>query len=368
MKILYDSQIFELQKYGGISRYFVELMSAYNDDKGMDITLSAKISDNEYLLKNNIYKNWTFPAKYIIKKRNQIQRKVNRLFLKYKLKTGTIDVFHPTYYNPYFLEYIGDTPFVLTIYDMIHEKFSNMISSQDQTSINKKLLAERASKIIAISESTKRDIIDILGVKASKIDVVYLGNSMMPSDQLCTLKDLPSKYILFVGNRATYKNFNRFIKAISSLLQDNTDLHVVCAGGGVFSEEEKNILSEWNIDEKVHQYNIDDNTLSKLYQQAIVFVFPSMYEGFGIPILEAFACDCPLACSNTSSLPEVAGDAAVYFDPMDKVSIKTAITTVLDDSELRKELVQAGRERLKLFSWKKTAQETKKVYRSVLNG
>ncbi len=366
MKILYDSQIFELQKYGGISRYFVELMSAYNDDKDMDITLSAKISDNEYLLKNNICNNWTLPAKYIIKKRNQIQRKVNRLFLKYKLKTGTIDVFHPTYYNPYFLEYIGDTPFVLTIYDMIHEKFSNMISSQDQTSINKKLLAERASKIIAISESTKRDIIDILGVKASKIDVVYLGNSMMPSDQLCTLKDLPSKYILFVGNRTIYKNFNRFIKAISMLLNDGTDLHVVCVGGGIFSEDEKKILSELNIDEKVHQYNIDDNTLSKLYQQALLFVFPSMYEGFGIPILEAFACDCPLACSNTSSLPEVAGDAAAYFDPMDEVSILITITQILSSSELRKKLVQNGRERLKIFSWEKTAQETKKVYKSIL--
>jgi len=368
MNILYDYQIFELQKYGGISRYFVELAENYNDDMDMHIYISSKISNNEYLINSKIKRNWVLPAKYIIKKRHYIESKVNRLYNRFKLITGSIDIYHPTYYDPSFLKYIGNTPFVLTIHDMIHEKFSDMFSPEDHTSIHKKLLAERADRIIAISENTKQDIIDILGVESSKIDVVYHGSSIMPVVDTAKLEGIPTKYILFVGNRTLYKNFNRFIKAISSLLYDDNDLYVVCAGGGVFSENEKNILSELDIDEKVHQYNIDDKTLSQLYKQALLFVFPSMYEGFGIPILEAFECDCPLVCSNTSSLPEVAGDAAAYFDPMNDASIFTTVSAVMHNSELRKQLVQNGRERLKIFSWNKTAQETKKVYSEILNG
>jgi len=366
MKILYDYQIFQLQQYGGISRYFVELAKNYNDDINIEISLSAKISNNEYLLNNRIKHNRVIPLKYIFKKKYAIENMVNSLFTRYKLTTNSIDLFHPTYYNPYFLDYIGDTPFVLTIYDMIHEKFSNMFSPNDLTSVNKKLLANRASKIIAISESTKKDIISILGIKSSKIDVVYLGNSMLPSIEPIKLKNIPNKYILFVGNRGTYKNFYRFIYAIFPLLQKDASLYLICAGGKTFSEDEKKIFFNLGIDNKVYQLNTDDQTLAQLYKQALIFVFPSLYEGFGIPILEAFACKCPIVCSNTSSLPEVAGDAAVYFDPMDNNSILTAISNVLNSNELRKELVLKGTERLSFFSWEKTSKETKKVYESIL--
>lgn len=366
MKILYDSQIFELQKYGGISRYFVNIAENYNDDISMNVSISAKISNNEYLLNSNIDGNFVLPSKNIINKKYNIERKFNSLYCRFKLFTNSIDIFHPTYYDPDFLNYIGKTPFILTIYDMVHEKFSDMISEHDKSAINKKLLAKKASKIIAISESTKKDIIDILGIDESKIDVIYLGSSMKPTDKVVQLKNLPSKYILFVGNRAIYKNFNKFIEAISPLIHENFDLYVVCVGGGEFSEDEKNILSKLNISEKVYQYDIDDSTLAKLYSTALVFVFPSLYEGFGIPILEAFSCDCPIVCSNTSSFPEIAGNAAVYFDPMDKISILTTVTEVVNNNELRKKLVQSGRERLKMFSWDITAQKTKKVYENTL--
>lgn len=366
MNILYDSQIFEMQKYGGISRYFVELMSEYSEDSKVDFYSSSKLSDNEYLLNYRIRKNWVIPFKYKIKGNYTIKYLVNRLFTRYKLMTSSIDIFHPTYYDPYFLDYIGNIPFILTVYDMTHEKFPDMFHLSDPTSKNKKLLADRASRIIAISESTKQDIIDILGIEASKIDVVYLGNSMQPFTSPALVEGVSFKYILFVGSRTDYKNFNRFVKAVSLLLQDDTDLHVICAGGGVFQEDEKKIFFELNVNEKIHQYNVDDKTLSQLYKQALLFVFPSMYEGFGIPVLEAFACSCPLACSNTSSLPEVAGDAAAYFDPMDEESILEAIIEVINNSKLRKKMVQDGQERLKMFSWKKTAQETKKVYESIL--
>ena len=366
MNILYDYQIFEMQKYGGISRYFVELAQHYNDEEDINVSIAAKITNNEYLVNSHIKNNLVLHSKYVIKKRHYIESKVNRVYLRHAFSMRKIDVFHPTYYDPYFLKYIGEIPFVLTIYDMIHEKFSEMFSPNDRTSQNKKLLAEKASKIIAISESTKQDIIDILGIDEAKIDVVYLGSSLPLASNTITIDSCPSKYILFVGNRTIYKNFNRFIKAIAPLLHEDKELHVVCAGGGKFHEDEEQLLSQLEITKRVHQFNIDDTTLTTFYSEAIMFVFPSMYEGFGIPILEAFECNCPLVCSNISSLPEVAGDAAVYFNPMDESSILTAVRTVFEDSQLQKKLVDAGQERLKLFSWKKTAEETKKVYKSII--
>jgi len=367
MKLLYDYQIFELQKYGGISRYFVELAKHYNADEDMNVYISAKISKNEYLVNSYIKDNLVLHSKYIIRKRHYIESKVNRFYNRYKLTMKLVDIFHPTYYDPYFLKYIGKTPFVLTVHDMIHEQFSEMFSPNDETSRNKKLLAERASKIIAISESTKQDIVNILGIDESKIVVVYHGNSLVLISDANIDIVLPDRYILYVGNRSIYKNFNKFIKSTSSLLCDDVDLHLVCAGGGTFSKEEKQLFSEFDIDQKLHQFSVDDNALATLYAKAIIFVFPSLYEGFGIPILEAFQCNCPLVCSNTSSFYEVAGDAAEYFDPEDEVSILTIVKKVLYDDELQKKLVQAGQKRLIFFSCKNTADETKKVYQSVLN-
>ena len=112
--------------------------------------------------------------------------------------------------------------------------------------------------------------------------------------------------------------------------------------------------------------NVTQDDLPAIYQGSSLFVYPSFFEGFGIPILESFACACPLVCSNTSSLPEIAGNAAQYFDPYSKESMYNAISEVLNDKNLSSTLVKKGKERLKLFSWKKTAIETKKIYESVL--
>ena len=106
--------------------------------------------------------------------------------------------------------------------------------------------------------------------------------------------------------------------------------------------------------------------MAYFYQNALAFIFPSLYEGFGIPVLESFACGCPLLCSNVSSLPEVAGNAACYFDPYSEESIRDAVVKLLDDSNFREELIDKGYEQLKKFSWKQTSEETKKIYESVL--
>ncbi len=365
MKIQYDHQIFSFQKYGGISRYFCELINNLNNDKDIKIRLPLLISNNCYLSNQMFVKYSNFFPNKDFKGKKRIILKMNMIYSNYKLKKKDFDIFHPTYYDPYFLKKIGNRPFVLTVYDMIHEKFSNYFNVNDNTSKNKRLLCEMATKIIAISEHTKKDLIEILDIEPSKIEVIYLGNSMLNSSN--TLKvSTPSRYILFVGARSGYKNFDTFIVAAARVLNSDQSLSMVCAGGGRLSSKEISLFNKLNISNRVFQYSLDDDSLASLYRQADLFVFPSMHEGFGIPLLEAFSCDCPTVCSRSSSLPEIAGDAALYFDPLDTDSIHSTMVEVLANRELREELIKKGQKRLKLFSWQKCAAETKKVYESIL--
>lgn len=366
MKILYDYQAFTLQKYGGISRYFYELMSEFDKMKNIETITSLVVSNNHYISDKKFVNYFElFPSKQF-RGKQRVFNLINKPNTIFKLKQQTFDVFHPTYYDPYFLNYLGNKPFVLTVYDMIHEKFSDMFSVNDKTTEQKRLLVEKATKIIAISESTKKDLIELFGTDESKIKVVYLGNSMFPKPDIKLSFDIPKKYLLFVGGRGSYKNFERFIKSISDILKQDKELFVLCTGGGKFGSSENQLFTELGISNQVLQYNLDDNSLAYFYKNALAFIFPSLYEGFGIPVLESFSCGCPLLCSNVSSLPEVAGEAACYFDPYSEKSMIHAVLKVLEDANFREDLINKGYEQLKKFSWKQTAGETKKIYESIL--
>lgn len=367
MKVLYDHQIFTSQVYGGISRYFCELLKNFKNDNEIEYKLSLKYSNNYYirqldkLIDKELLKNFSIKGKY------RLQNGINKILSLKNIYEGKYSVFHPTYYDPYFLDYIGRKPFVLTIYDMIHEIYPEMFSSKDKTSERKKTLAQKATKIIAISENTKRDIIKFLGISEDKIEVIYLGNSFNINKNNKTVNIMtPEKYILFVGSRRGYKNFELFIEAISPLFNDDVKLDVVCAGGGKFNDMEIEKLKNLKIKDKVFYYSGSDSVLAYLYQKAVTFVFPSLYEGFGIPILEAFSCGCAVIASNTSSLPEVAGDAVMYFDPKNKLSISSSIQKVIYDNNLRNQLIYKGYQRVKEFTWEKTAKKTKILYEDIL--
>ena len=387
MKILYDHQTFTQQDYGGISLYFCELMTRFSKDPSLDFTLSLRYSQNENLHKysqlntywskrNNFFSDNSFFS--------PIQKKIGFNLLNYVfnnqgeseqlLKKQDFDVFHPTYYDPYFLNYLQKKPFILTVYDMIHERFPDYFPIKDPIKVWKKQLIENADNIIAISENTKKDIITFTNIEPDRIHVIYLGNPFdkindtMPINNLF-LDHIPEgiSYLLFVGTRSGYKNFIFFIESIAELLRRNEELHVCCAGWKPFTAFEKRIFRELKIHKKVHYIQIKDYKIKDIYQHARAFVFPSLYEGFGLPVLEAFSCGCPAILSCTSSLPEVGGDAAIYFDPRDSVSLFNAVERVISDENLRTELIKKGSERLKIFSWEKTANNTKKIYESVLN-
>ena len=289
------------------------------------------------------------------------------------LKKQGFDIFHPTYYDPYFLKHLQRKPFVLTVHDMIHELFPAHSSSSDPTVKWKKEVIEQADRIIAISENTKKDILKFTNIEQNRISVIYHGNPFefreKSNNSLIQANFTSSEkpYLLFVGIRDSYKNFNFFITAISGLLKEEKDLWVCCAGGGPFTLDEQRILQVLGIQSKVHMVNANDHVMPQLYANARAFVFPSLYEGFGLPILEAFSCGCPVIASNTSSLPEIGGDAACYFNPLDPDSLVQALESVIMDDQLRDKYIQKGLIRVSEFSWKKTAQKTKDVYENVLS-
>ena len=378
MRILYDHQIFDLQRFGGISRYFAELFKCMDRLQSCDASIAIKHSMNEYL-KNSKYFKKNEDSKYLKFIRFIVKEKIYNLWRRHRLKginrnlsiqrlkQQDFDVFHPTYYSRYCLDFLENKPFVLTVYDMIHELFPNQFEKNDKTAINKKFLVEKAAKVIAISESTKQDLLKIYSnLSADKVEVVHLATDMMIKDVSDVDVPFEGRYILFVGRREGYKNFNLFVKSIAPLLLQDKELFLICVGGGSFATDELEYLRKLGILNQVKQFTVNDEQLMVFYKNALVFVFPSLYEGFGIPVLEAFACECPVAVSNTSSLPEVGGEAVQLFDPYDINSIQDSLERVVMDKNLRQMLIKLGKLRLQNFSWKKTAEKTYAIYQDCM--
>jgi glycosyltransferase involved in cell wall biosynthesis len=264
------------------------------------------------------------------------------------------------------MDLIGKTPFVLTIYDMAHEHYPHMFSIFDFTAEHKKKVALKANRIIAISEYTKKDIITLLKIPASRIDVIPLATTLSYTDTKVPSVPLPNQFILYVGKRNTYKNFFFLLQAVQMVFKTDTNCSLVCAGGGTFSKQEIREIERLHLSERAIQIPSDDALLAYLYSKARAFVYPSLYEGFGIPILEAFACGCPAIVSNRSSLPEVGGDAAQYFDPENLASLVTALSEVLNNNNAADRMREKGLERVKLFSWNDTAHKTLETYKKVI--
>lgn len=366
MKILYDHQTFTQQQYGGISRYFYELIKRFD---GIENTCDvATIFTNNAYYNNNVNQNLKFfLSKTNFRGKTKILRFINNGKSNSMIEKSNFDVFHPTYYDPYFLKNLKNKPFVVTFHDMIHEKFSDqfdVLKSQSNILDGKKRLLEHSAKVIAISETTKQDIIKLFGVDSKKIEVVYHGNSFS-NTSIDYNRVVDEDYILFVGNRSIYKNFNFFVTAIADLLVNN-NLILICAGGGDFTIHELLLLQALKIKDKViHKKIHNDNILANYYTHALFFCFPSLYEGFGIPVLEAFACRCPVLLSSGGSLPEIGGDAALYFDPTNMDSLISKANILLNDDLLRKQLVEKANRRLNLFSWNNSYQEHIKIYESI---
>lgn len=371
MHILYDHQIFSYQKFGGASRYFAELMNVLDATHEAQFTLGVAASPNEYLAQSRFYQGerdtqagtGPFLRRYA---RNEWR-------FRQLARQQPFDVLHATFYDPSVLHSVRGSKLVVTVLDMIPERFPAFF---DVTSLygrfvtrrwieGKRLLCQRADAIIAISQSTKDDLVSFYGVAPERVTVVHLGNRLGLTAPGAPLAGMPSRYVLFVGTRNTYKNFSPFIEAAAAAVHADPGLEVVCIGGGAFSEEEHALLRQHDLAGRVQQRNVADGDIAACYAHAEVFVFPSLYEGFGIPILEAFSCGCPTLLARASCFPEIAGDAALYFDPQTPGSMAAALTRLLGDAALRDQLRARGRARAAEFTWERTTARTLDIYRAL---
>lgn len=377
MRVLLDYQAFEMQRFGGVSKSYAELIS-HLQEEGVSCKVGLKESDNAYIKLSDLKPlHYThdkyFGGKRWIKGQRTLTRKImqaaghkndcldiNQEYCIKLLKQQQFDIFEPTFFNPYFLPYLNGKPFVLTVHDMIPE----LLDVDRPQAELKKLLCPLAAHIHVPSQNTKDDLIRIMDIPPEKITVIPHGAPDTPPHRKALLEN---PYLLYVGARGAYKNFALFITECTHITQHAPNLQVVCTGEP-FSNDETALLSKLKIREHVICIpHVSEEQLQALYQHAVAFVYPSAYEGFGIPILEAFVNRCPVLLNNASCFPEIGGDAAIYFDINRNGDLAEQVGTFLQTSEQdRKDLIARGRERAKLFSWKESARKLKQVYDSIL--
>jgi glycosyltransferase involved in cell wall biosynthesis len=365
MRIAYDHQIFAAQRYGGISRYFVEVADRIACMPGNDVSIVSPLYVNSYLRSNA--GNIRILGRYApsIPYTTRVRQEINYRLAHRSLRNLQPALVHETYYTSKSAAPRG-AKVVLTVFDMIHELFPKCFHSYDPTRENKVQAVKRADHVICISECTRTDLVNLIGINPARTTVIHLGFSLQvsPSDDR-RVSHLP--FLLYVGNRGAYKNFSTLLHAYATRGTLNRENKIIAFGGGALRENERQLMRELGIPpDQVRQLSGDDYILADLYRRASLLVYPSMYEGFGIPPLEAMSYGCPVVCSNSGSLPEVVGDAAETFDPTSIDALGTAVERVLNDSMLRKKLIARGYERAKLFSWQRCADQTSDIYRRLL--
>lgn len=368
MRIAFDYQIFCLQEYGGISRYVYELGRELATNYGQDVNVVSPLYVNQYLKEvPHGLRLWGVPISRI-PKTGRIVRAVSSLLSRPLVRWLQPDILHETYYSMAGLA-PTKTKVIVTVHDMIHERFPSLFSARDRTRREKLASVARADHVICVSRQTQRDLIELAGIHPSKTSVVHHGFALS-TDYPSNSAAAPERpYLLYVGNRDTYKNFEGLLKAVAASPLLRKEMRVVCFGGGALTKREKALAAELDFPNGgLIQISGSDAVLTGLYQHAEALVYPSLYEGFGIPPLEAMSFDCPVACSGAGSIPEVVGNAGAYFDPTDIDDMRSVIEQLVTDETQRRRLIYAGRKRIGEFSWARCASETLAVYRHVLTG
>lgn len=378
MKILYDYQAFEMQYFGGVSRSYAELITHLRREEGYDCIVGIKESDNvhlkEYGLASDVkplhhtHNKWFGSKRWFIGQRTLVGKIMgimgyynygvtfNKDYCVHLLRRQQFDIFEPTFFDPYYLPYLKGKPFVLTVHDMIPE----LLGSDNIQAQHKRMLCPLATYIHVPSKNTKDDLIRILGISPERITVIPHGAPSIPPTR-DPMFNFP--YLLFVGGRWSYKNFIPFITECARIINCYYDVHIVCTGSP-FSEEELKVFAELKISD--HVVNVPYATsevMQALYQHAVAFVYPSAYEGFGLPILEAFVNGCPVMLNDVSCFPEIGGDAAIYFDIKKKGDLYDHVLELLHFSgEDRQQYITRGVQRAKRFSWEESSRKLGQIY------
>ena len=371
MRVLYDHQMFALQRYGGITRIFVELARRLSAQPDCRVAWFRGYHLDEYDVSDfrpRLDRYWSFerpPLGLRAWSRERINWHAFRWFSRAVWRP--YDLYHPSYYDPQTTRLPRARRIVTTVYDMIPERFLAERAKLRPLIQAKRRLVERADAVFVISESTRRDVVELLGVDPSRTHLTYPGSDLgtvAPAPLPAVARERP--FVLYVGPRTEYKNFAVLQQAFAHEGWLRANLGVITVGGsGGYEEPERSFFAEHGLTDHFVHLDGDDALLAALYRRAVALVYPSRYEGFGIPPLEAMQCGCPVVCTLTSSLPEVVGDAALFFDPDSPDELAGRIRAAAEDTTLRATLIERGRARGRRFSWDATADATLVGYRAV---
>lgn len=359
--ILIDSQAAVMQEYGGISRYTSIIARGIENDKDKEIYMPCIFLRSRYFEGFQGGKCVSVKNRYLV----YAIKIINSIYTCIFCATHRTDLYHPSYYYPFALMFISkNTKVVITIHDMIFELFPELFSKHNLIPWGRKQILKRANKIIAVSENTKKDLLKIYPwIDSNKIQVIYEGGLITKGEKEIDWLKIPDKYVLYIGEKSYYKNFHTFFEAMKQIMKKDQELFAVCVGGKKADAEE--------FSDRVIQINCSDSELNYLYRHAKCFVYPSKYEGFGIPVLESMENGCPTILADTKVFREIAGEAALFFSvDDDSESVKALserISRCLDDNKLREGMIKKGKERAAYFSWDKMVTEIKELYMEVMN-
>jgi glycosyltransferase involved in cell wall biosynthesis len=361
--VIYDHQIFWWQQHGGISRYFYELAKRVGSSAEFTASVIAPLYVNQYLRNGGVKVSGVHVPR--IPRTRRMMAIANRSAASILLK-----LFRPTLVHETFFQVTSrapkNCPAVITVHDMIHEKFVSTQAGSDRITAQKRAAVLRADKVICVSESTRADLINMFDPNPAKVTTIYHGFALNTSAGIVAPPKPDKPFFLYVGMRAGYKNFDRLLQTYSSSVRLSSAFNLYAFGDKPFTRSEKAAMQAAGLREnQVTHFSGDDALLRHLYTNATALVYPSLYEGFGIPPLEAMTIGCPVVCSNVSSIPEVVGEAGLYFDPTSIEAMREVMEHVASSNEVRADLIARGHERAKRFSYDRCAAKTMDVYREV---
>jgi glycosyltransferase involved in cell wall biosynthesis len=357
MRILYDGGASQEPGAGGIKRYFKNLISRLPVDFEPHLTTCRAADETDPLNPRlRIHRLRRFRPQ-------RLSLRVEKAIFSRVEDSNSFDIAHPTYYTLLSQREISDyrCPVVITVWDMIHELYPELYPSTDFLA-RKRRAIEAADAVICISENTKRDLRALYRVDEQKVSVTHLASDLDPSLIQGDERTPARPYFLFVGGRAGYKNFDGLLSAFAASASLASEL-TLCVVGAPFSNAEELRIAQLRLGRRIENYGqVSDRQLAALYQRSIALVYPSLYEGFGIPPLEAMQCGAPVIASNRSSIPEVVGNAALLVSPHQSGELTEALLTLSREPALRNSLIEKGFARARQFSWDATARQTFEVY------
>ena len=373
LEVVVDGIIYQKQSHGGISRLYSEILPRMCElDDSLHITLLTKGTLKQALPEHAHITHRVVPSarRHWRPRRfwGLVTPSVRRFEHRLRAKRSKDQIWHSTYYT--LPEHWGGRQ-VVTVVDMIHERFADLLNGPgcDQFREQKRHCVQEADAVICISETTGQDVQHFYGLDSDSLHVVPLACSdvFRQLGQGESGLEMPTRepFLLYVGTRSHHKNFDKLLQAYSVWKhKKHVPLTIV---GPHWSAGEEQRLADLGIRDRVHlSTDVDDEGLCQLYNQATAFVYPSLYEGFGIPLLESMACGCPIVASRIPSTVEVAGECSIYFGPTDVKDILIALDAVLSEGR-NSERVQAGLKHVRRYSWERTARQTLEVYYALSN-